>query len=337
MKIAVLLSGGVDSFVASLLLKEQGYYVTGLTMINWDGDVARKAAEAAYSVGIEHKVVDVRRVFREKVVDYFKQAYEKGETPNPCVRCNKLIKFGILLDIALDMGFDMVATGHYARIEFDSTRRRYLLKKASDINKDQSYFLYTLNQEQLSRTLFPLGELRKKEVFEIARKKDIAVGEGKESQELCFVAGDYRDFLHDRISYKPGEIVDLKGNVLGNHKGLPFYTIGQRKGLGISAGKPVYVIDKDVANNRLIAGGEENLYRSELRAAKNNFIYVEKLEGPLEVEVKIRYRTRPAPAVVYMDGEEVRVKFAEPQRAVTRGQSAVYYLGDYVLGGGIIV
>ncbi|MBC7075601.1 MAG: tRNA 2-thiouridine(34) synthase MnmA [Syntrophomonadaceae bacterium] len=338
MKIAVLLSGGVDSFVASLLLKEQGYDVTGLTMINWNEAIAGKAARVARSIGIEHKLVDVRKIFQEKIVEYFCRAYERGDTPNPCVKCNKIIKFGVLLKAALDMGFDMVATGHYARIEFDDNRRRYLLKKASDISKDQSYFLYALNQEQLARILFPLGELKKKEVFEIAGKKDIAVWGEKESQELCFVDGDYRGFLQDRgISFKPGEIVDLEGNVLGSHKGLPFYTVGQRRGLGISSGNPVYVVDKDFSGNRLIVGGENDLYRSELKTSENNFIYLEKLESPLEVEVKVRYKAQPAPAVICMEGKDVKAEFTIPQRAVTQGQSAVYYLGDYVFGGGIIV
>ncbi len=337
MKIAVLLSGGVDSTVAALLLKEKGYDVAGLTMLNWDQGVVEKAAEAARFLGIEHKVVDLRGVFEKRVIDYFCCAYERGETPNPCVECNRSIKFGIILDIARDTGFDMVATGHYAQIEFDSNRKRYLLKKGSDISKDQSYFLYVLNQEQLSRTLFPLGKMTKKQVMEIAREKGMKVIEERESQEICFIADDYREFLKKKISYKEGEVRDLQGNVLGTHHGLPFYTIGQRKGLGISAGRPVYVIDMDFHNNQLIVDDEENLYKDSLTSMNNNFIYTEQRKSPLRVEAKIRYKARPAKATIYFDEDTVRVKFNKPQRAITRGQSIVYYLCDYVFGGGIIM
>lgn len=336
MKVAVLMSGGVDSSVAVLLLKKQGYDVAGLTMINWDAEVADKAREAARSMDIEHKVVDLKQVFHNRVIDYFCRAYEQGETPNPCVECNKYIKFGVLLDTAIEMGFDMVATGHYAQIEFDSSKKRYLLKKGADPSKDQSYFLYGLTQKQLSHTIFPLGDLHKTEVKEIARQNGMAVAEKKESQEICFIPGDYRDFLKDRIKYQSGTVVDLEKNILGTHRGLPFYTTGQRKGLGISAGRPVYVIETDYANNQLVLDDEKYLFCNSLAAVNNNYIYTDYLETPVRVKAKIRYRAALADATIYPEKDGVRVDFDKPQRAVTRGQSVVYYLDDYVFGGGII-
>lgn len=337
MKIAVLMSGGVDSTVAAILLKEQGYDIIGLTMVNLDLEVANKAREAAQSIGIEHKVIDLKEEFGHRVVDYFCETYEMGATPNPCVECNKYIKFGALLDAALDLGMDAVATGHYIRKEFNEKTNRHLIKKAHDLSKDQSYFLYGLTQEQLARSIFPLGEYTKSEVREIAKQKGLAVAESKESQEICFIEKDYRDFIIDKVTYKPGQVVDLENKLLGEHKGLPFYTIGQRKGLGISAGRPVYVINFDIENNRIIVDDEKHLLQSSLTAKDNNFIYIEKLDKPMQVEAKIRYKAALAPATIYPEGDLVKVEFETPQRAVTKGQSVVYYVGDYVLGGGIIV
>ncbi len=337
MKVAVLMSGGVDSTVAAILLKEQGHDLIGLTMINLDEDVALKAKEAADAIGIAHQVIDLKEVFGKRVIDYFCRTYEKGDTPNPCVECNKYIKFGALLDTALELGMERVATGHYVRTEFNPDTKRHVIKKARDLSKDQSYFLYGLTQEQLARSIFPLGEFTKKEVRELARQKGLKVAESQESQEICFIAKDYRDFIADKVSYKLGPVVDLQNNLLGEHKGLPFYTIGQRKGLGISAGRPIYVVDLDTENNKIIVDDEINLMRGTLAARDNNFIYMEKLQEPLAVEVKIRYKAALAPATIYPAGDLVKVEFAHPQRAITRGQSVVYYVGDYVLGGGIIV
>jgi tRNA-specific 2-thiouridylase len=336
LKIAVLLSGGVDSTIAALLLKEQGHELLGLTMVNWDMEVGAKAAEAARVLGIEHKIVDVRGIFKSSVVDYFCSAYEKGQTPNPCVECNKYIKFGALLDMARADGCDLVATGHYAQVEFDSDRQRYLLKKGVDSKKDQSYFLYGLTQEQLAHIHFPLGGFSKDEVRALAQQKGMQVAESPESQEICFIPEDYREFLTGRIECQSGVIRDAEGRILGQHQGLAFYTIGQRKGLGISGGKPLYVVDMDVEANVLVVGDNQDLFKSSLLASKNNFIYQDKIEWPMQVDAKIRYAAKPADATIYMEDNIARVEFAEPQRAITPGQSVVYYLGEYVLGGGLI-
>ncbi|HHV15068.1 MAG TPA: tRNA 2-thiouridine(34) synthase MnmA [Gelria sp.] len=330
------MSGGVDSTVAALLLKEQGHEVTGLTMINWNSEVATRAADVATVLDIPHIVVDLQEQFQEKVIDYFTTVYEKGQTPNPCVVCNRFIKFGSLLDYALDMDFDKIATGHYARIEYDDSRKRYLLKKGKDLSKDQSYFLYQLDQKQLKHTLFPLGELTKPEIRNRARERKLAVAESKDSQEICFIAGDYRDFLQGRLQAEPGQVVDLQGNVLGEHRGLPFYTVGQRKGLGISGGRPLYVIALDSKNNRLILDDPEHLYENSLIAVNNNLIYYENLDSPIKVEARIRYRAPDTPALLTLQGDKALLEFDKPQRAITPGQSVVYYLDGYVLGGGTI-
>ncbi|MGI5922018.1 MAG: tRNA 2-thiouridine(34) synthase MnmA [Syntrophomonadaceae bacterium] len=337
MKVAVLLSGGVDSSVAALLLQDQGYDVIGLTMFNWDTNVGQKAAQAAAQLNLEHHIVDLKDIFKTKIIDYFCHAYEIGETPNPCVECNKFIKFGTLLDLARDFGCSRVATGHYAQIEFNSRSNRYLLKKGADPAKDQSYFLYGLNQGQLAHIIFPLGRLTKDEVRKIARQRGIPAAESPDSQEICFISGDYGDFIKERVKYQSGEVVDADNNIIGTHRGLPFYTIGQRRGLGISSARPLYVLGLDMEHNRLLVGGEEQLYRKSLYAGKCNFIYSQNIESPLKAEAKIRYRAKLADATVWAQGQNrIKVDFAQPQRAITRGQSIVLYQGDYVLGGGII-
>ncbi len=338
MKIAVLMSGGVDSTVAALLLKEKGYDVSGLTMINWDLKAVEQARAAARYLGISHQVVDLRKVFYEKVIEYFRCSYENCLTPNPCVQCNRYIKFGALLDYALQEGFDKIGTGHYVQLELDSSSNRYWLKKGIDQSKDQSYFLYGLKQQQLAVSLFPLGGLRKTEVREMAREAGIKEAEKPESQEICFINDDYRDFIQDKVDCQPGQVVDLNGKILGNHQGLPFYTIGQRRGLGISVGHPIYVTSLDVGNNRLIVGDEIDLYHDCLFTEDNNFIYQEKIDFPVQVQAKIRYASAAAAAWLQKDDDDrLKLSFESPQRAITCGQSAVYYLDNYVLGGGIIV
>ncbi|HOQ09509.1 MAG TPA: tRNA 2-thiouridine(34) synthase MnmA [Syntrophomonadaceae bacterium] len=339
MKVAVLMSGGVDSSVSCLLLKEQGYEVEGLTMINWDPAVGEKAARVAAGIGVKHSIVDLRKEFKEQVVDYFCSSYQSTCTPNPCVECNRWIKFGALLEIARNRGYDMVATGHYARIHYHEASGRYHLLKGTDPSRDQSYFLYRLTQEQLAHILFPLGEMTKKQVRQLAARYGLAVAEEPDSQEICFINGDYREFLREQgVALQPGEIVNMQGEVLGRHRGLTHYTIGQRKGLGISAGKPVFVVGMDPAANRLIVDDEYHLFRKELVSVDNNWIGIADLEQPLAVEAKIRSAARPAQAVIEkINNDQVRVNFQEPQRAITPGQSVVFYQGDLVIGGGRII
>lgn len=336
MKIAVLMSGGVDSTVSALLLKEAGHQILGLTMVGWDEQAAQKAAAAARGLGIEHRVVDLRGVFQEKVVDYFCRSYERGETPNPCVECNRWVKFGALLETARRMGCDRVATGHYARVE-ENTQGRFLLKQGVDQNKDQSYFLYALTGLQLAHTVFPLGEYSKDEVRALAVRRGLPVAEEKESQEICFVAGDYRDFLKDRVAARPGDIVDQKGRLLGTHRGIPFYTIGQRKGVGVAVGRPLYVSALQKESNRVVLGENRDLFSHSLLAEECNFITLDSLTESVPVKAKIRYRAALAEAVITPQGNLVRVDFSEAQRAITPGQSVVFYDGDYVVGGGRIV
>lgn len=336
LKIAVLMSGGVDSTVSALLLKKAGHQILGLTMIGWDEQAAQKAAAIARDLGIEHRVVNLRGVFQEKVVDYFCRSYEGGETPNPCVECNRWVKFGALLDTARHMGCDQVATGHYARVEQDRTGR-FLLKRGRDQGKDQSYFLYSLARPQLAHIVFPLGEFTKDEVRALAVRHGLPVGEEKDSQEICFVAGDYRDFLKDRVGAQPGEIVDGQGRVLGTHRGISFYTIGQRKGLGIAGGRPLYVTALQRESNRVVLGDNAELFSRSLLAGECNFITIDSLQEPVPVRAKIRYRAALAEAVIAPQGDLVRVDFKEAQRAITPGQAVVFYDGDYVVGGGRII
>jgi tRNA-specific 2-thiouridylase len=337
MKIAVLMSGGVDSSVVAALLLEKGYDVIGLTMVNWDTAAQAKAAMVAGFLGIEHNTVNLQNEFHDLVIKYFASSYEQGLTPNPCVECNKYIKFGLLLEAALQLNCDMVATGHYARVEYDGLRDRYLLKKGLDQSKDQSYFLYGLKQNQLSHALFPLGGITKQEVRQIAHKMNIPVADEGDSQEICFISNDYRDFLKNRVKFRPGLVVDMQGKVLGSHRGLPFYTIGQRRGLGISSAHPLYVLGLDMENNRLLAGSESDLYQKSLTAAANNFIAIHDLAEPMQVMAKVRYRTQESAAVISKAGNEVQVDFDVPQRAVAPGQSVVYYRNDCVVGGGVII
>jgi tRNA-specific 2-thiouridylase len=335
-KIAVMLSGGIDSFVTALLLKKEGHEVSALTMVNWDYAIVDKACWAAETLGIHLTIIELQDYFSRSIVNSFCESYLSGKTPNPCVKCNKKIKFGYLLSWALENGYDKVATGHYAIIEYHKAKDRYLLKKGRDYSKDQSYFLYALDQEQLSRTCFPLGEMTKQEVMEMAFDNGFPRAY-KESQEICFINGDYRDLLRKRSTLIPGNIVDMSGKIIGRHQGLPLYTVGQRKGLGVSAGYPVYVIDMDMENNQLVVDKEEYLYTKELYSINNNLIYYATLDSDVKVEAKIRYRAQPAVATIsWQKDNSIKAVFAEPQRAVTRGQSAVYYIGEYVLGGGEI-
>jgi len=347
------MSGGVDSSVAAALLLEQGWAVTGVTMTLWDGPAAapgtvvrgacygpgeaddvEAARSACACLGIPFRTIDLAADYRREVLDYVCDEYRAGRTPNPCVRCNRVIKFGGLVEAARRAGleFDAFATGHYARVERDPASGRYLLKKGLDPGKDQSYFLHRLTQEQLAGVVFPLGEWTKERVRERARAMGLPAAERPESQ----------DFLEEGASAlrggeaRPGPILDRSGRVLGEHAGIEHYTVGQRKGLGIGAPEPLYVLALDAGRNAVIVGPKSALGAPGLTAGDLNWIAVPSLEGPRRAACRIRYRHREAPALLTPRGDEVLVQFDMPQPAVTPGQSAVFYDGDTVLGGGVI-
>ncbi|MDD3839788.1 MAG: tRNA 2-thiouridine(34) synthase MnmA [Clostridia bacterium] len=341
-KVAIAMSGGVDSSVAAYILKKRGYEVIGITMeLFSDNSAVQDAKMVADQLGIEHHVVDLKKVFDQKVVDYFGREYFAGRTPNPCVTCNRYIKFGELLTQAKRLGAFYLATGHYARVEFDSINDRFLLKKAENIEKDQSYVLYNLKQRQLKHILLPLGYYSKAEIRGIAEELGISVAEKPESQEICFIKdNDYAGFIKRNFPDKieSGTFMDTKGNVLGTHKGIIHYTIGQRKGLGIALGKPMYVVDIDHEKNLVILGEADEVFSQELIVNDINFVFWENFDGEAEAQVKIRYNAQPAPATLCsIDEDKILVKFKQPERAITPGQSAVFYDGDVVLGGGIIL
>lgn len=339
-KIAIGLSGGVDSAAAAYLLLEKGYDVTGIILrlkpdSLADADIS-DAQKIADRLGIELRVLDRREFFRKNVIDPFVSEYLAARTPNPCVECNKTIKFGAMLDYALEIGCDGIATGHYAEIKEDNGR--FLLMK-SQSPKDQSYFLYRLNQHQLSHTLFPLEGLEKPQIREIAEKAGLPVAEKGDSQEICFIPNDdYISYLASLgITSPKGDFIDINGNVLGTHNGIINYTIGQRKGLG-AFGKPMFVTEISAENNTVTIGENGTQYSLGLIADRLNFIPFDTLDKTIRADVKIRFRAKPAPATLTPTGDgKISVIFDEPQRSVTPGQSAVFYDGDTVIGGGRII
>lgn len=351
MKVAVGMSGGVDSSVAALLLLRSGHEVSGVLMKLWPGPEAPSSAKSACygpdeagdiraaedvcaRLAIPLRVVDCSEDYEEIVVRYVREGYAAGTTPNPCVRCNQLVKFGLLPEIARASGllFDRFATGHYARVEWDETRRRFLLKRAADAAKDQSYFLYRLGQAQLAEVLFPLGELTKARVRAVAREAGLPVHDRKESQD--FYGGDLGDIVGPGAG--DGDIVDREGRLLGRHRGVTHYTIGQRKGLGIASPVPLYVLGIDAAQNRLIVGPESETLRRTAVVHDCVWGIFETLAAPAEVLVKVRSGGRLVPAAITPLAGGCRVDFAEPVSAVAPGQSAVFYDGDTVVGGGVI-
>ncbi len=342
----VAMSGGVDSSVTAALLVERGYCVQGVTMRLWreaaDGQAMYDAVSGARAVceqlGIEHRVVDLRKSFYHRVVEYFVRAYAEGRTPNPCVQCNRFIKFGALLDHVREWGADLMATGHYVRRREE--KGRYRLLRGMDEEKDQSYFLYMLGQKELNHILFPLGTWSKERVYAFARERHLPVAGRPESQDICFIHdGDYRRFLTERApqTVEPGPIYDQEGNLLGRHKGLPFYTVGQRGGLGISASRPLYVLEWDVERNALIVGFAEELGQRACLVEEMSYVSGVPLAPGRRMQAQIRYRARPTPARVWSCSERgARIVFRDPLRDITPGQAVVLYDGDRVLGGGII-
>ena len=356
-KVMVGMSGGVDSSVAAMLLREQGYDVMGVTLkLFSDEDISEAQKEGktccalsdvedarsvAYRLGFEHLVFNFKDNFREHVMKQFADSYLCGRTPNPCIECNRHVKFDKMLRRAMELDYDYIATGHYAVNEYDEKSGRYLLKRPKDRSKDQTYVLYSLTQEQLSHTLFPLGTLEKTQVRELAEKAGLVNSNKPDSQDICFVPdGDYAGFIKrfTGADVPHGNFVDTEGKVLGEHKGIINYTIGQRKHLGISLGRPAYVVKKDVASNTVTVGGEADLYTKSLVADDFNLISVPELTAPMRVTAKTRYSQTEQPAVVsYLGDGKYLVEFDEPQRAVTSGQAVVIYDGDVVVGGGTII
>jgi tRNA-specific 2-thiouridylase len=358
-KVVIGMSGGVDSSVAAYILKKQGYEVIGVTMKVWqdedendhgneneDGCCGLSAVEDARRVAnkldIPFYVMNFKSIFKETVIDNFIDEYMNGRTPNPCIVCNKRVKFGELLKKAHSLGAYYVATGHYAKIEKDEKTDRYLIKKSSAKAKDQTYMFYNLSQEQISHILMPLGEYASKEdIREIAKELGLDIANKPDSQEICFIPdNDYGKFILEKNDKNiiPGDFVDTEGNVLGKHKGIIHYTIGQRKGLGISFGKPVYVVDIRPEKNQVVLGDNEDVFNDKLIARDVNFIPFKKLESPVKVKAKIRYSARPADAIIYpLEEDRIKVEFEKPQRAITPGQAIVFYDDDILVGGGIIV
>jgi tRNA-specific 2-thiouridylase len=363
--IAVAMSGGVDSSTVAAMLRAEGHSVIGLTMQLWNQrrlagregmpeavqgrccslDDVYDARRVAQTIGIPYYVVNHEERFEREVVRPFVEEYLSGRTPIPCSLCNNHLKFDQLLVVARQIGADTLATGHYARVEFDEQCGRWLLKRPTDFAKDQTYFLFGLTQEQLSRTIFPLGGMTKPEVRELARKHGLALAEKPDSQEICFVpGGDYKRFLDayleeqgDRLPDTSGELVTTDGKVIGEHGGIHDFTVGQRKGLGVATGSPLYVIQIKGATGEVVVGRDEELYSKTLRARRVNLIAVDHLLEPMRVRVKIRHRHEGALASIEKSGNEATlVTFDEPQRAVTPGQAAVFYDEDVVVGGGWI-
>lgn len=354
-KVAVGMSGGVDSSVAAYLLKEQGYDVIGVTMQIWQDEDPLEMAEnggccglsavddarrVADMLGIPYYVLNFKREFKEHVIDYFMDEYMHARTPNPCIACNRYVKWEALLNRAMELGCDYIATGHYARIcKLDNGR--YALKKSATVRKDQTYALYNLTQQQLSKTLMPVGEYDKDEIRKIAEQIGLLVADKPDSQEICFIPdNDYASYIERETgrNFPQGNFVDLNGNILGKHKGIIHYTIGQRKGLGLSLGAPVFVVDIRPDTNEVVIGTNEDTFSDRLLADKINFMSIPELAGERNVTAKIRYSHQGAPCKIKMAGDDmIDCQFEEPVRAVTPGQAVVFYDDDIVVGGAVIM
>ncbi len=346
-RVAVAMSGGVDSSLAAALLKEAGYDVIGVTMQIWPSDEQARfggccgleaiedAKKVAYKLGIPHYVVNFRDIFAQKVIADFCLEYSLGRTPNPCIRCNQYIKFDALLKKAKELDYSFIATGHYARIE--QSPNGYHLLKAADLTKDQSYFLYTLGQRQLQHLLLPLANLHKVEVRRLATEMSLPTATRRESQDICFIPdNDYRSFIAKHILLKSGDIIDTNGKILGRHSGLAQYTVGQRQGLGLTSNKRLYVLRLDAANNRLVVGTKDQILGNRLFASQLSWVLGEAPKEPTNITAKLRYRSPEVTAKLNLNDGVAEVNFQQPQWAIAPGQAIVFYQGSAVLGGGII-
>lgn len=354
-KALIAMSGGVDSSVAAYLMRKQGYECIGATMKLYHNedicipkdhsccslDDVEDARAVATSMDIPYYVFNFSERFKEEVMDKFVHCYECGITPNPCIDCNRYLKFEYLYNRAKELGYDYVVTGHYAQIKYDASIGRYLLCKAVDVSKDQSYVLYSLTQDQLAHTQFPLGGMPKSKTREIAEQQGFINAKKHDSQDICFVQnGNYAEFIEDytKKTYPEGNFVDVHGNILGRHKGIIRYTIGQRKGLGLSLKEPMYVMEINTTDNTVVLGRDADLFTDTLIANDINLISVPRIDGEMRIKAKVRYRHTEQPATVtQIDDDTIKVVFDEPQRAITKGQAVVLYDGDIVVGGGTIV
>lgn len=341
-KVLLGMSGGVDSAVSAILLQEQGYEVYGVTLKLWGQEKVEDAEKICKKLGIEHYNIDAKKEFKEHVIDDFICKYKINQTPNPCIECNKYLKFGYMYELAQKMGIEYLATGHYAKMEYSEKYGRYVIKKAKNLAKDQSYVLYNMPKHLLGKVIFPLGEIEsKEEIREIARNYNLEVANKPDSEDICFIPdGDYKKFLEENSDIQPknGKIVNTKGEVLGEHQGLYRYTIGQRKGLGIAYSKPLYVIGFNTDKNELIVGIENELYKSEMLVNNLNLLLVDEIPNSIKVLVKTRYSAKEYPAIIKLiEKDTIKVKFDNPVARITPGQSAVFYIEDMVLGGGKII